>query len=661
MNRKILLVPFVILLSSCGNEAQKIDDGGAEPPLPSMERQTNFMSELTASASIDAVQYYRNGIYINEKQPQYLTVYSQVESAAAVSDSSYSKAITQAAGVDESDRFHYNGEQIFLASNAHHETGSDSTTSDFLRILTRQDDNSLTKLSDTPIAINDKPQSISGLFVNEKEVSVITHAYYDVYSAFFDVFLPYDRQFSLSIFDASNLTQPQLTQQLTIDGHIISSRQIDNKIYLVSTFSPNVHTLIEEDVLSRSDEVIFKAINDLSIDDLTPHYTDSNGIERALIDIGSCLLPTLATEQDGYNGLVILSVIDTQSPDNINSTCVNADAQGIYVSKDSVYIYGSQSQTLGHDIQSVIHKFDITTTTTDYRASAVIAGHFGFSNSHLRFNEKDDFLTVVSTRFDSNYVPTHQLAVFKDVGTQTLDLVGQLPNAQQPEAIGKPNEQIYAVRYFNNKAYIVTFLRTDPLYVIDLSIPKSPKLEGALEIPGYSAYLHPISDDLLLGIGQNVRLGAGDNDLPEVEVGAQVSLFDISNPQAPTLLGSQVYEDSYTPVEFNYHALSYIDRGDGTHSIALPMDTWSRTMQNYSAIWQHHSSLELLEINDKGNVATLNKVGAVAVNNSSLTHYYNNNDARSVLTGDNVYYIQGNRVYHSLWSMPDNISGPFPP
>ena len=63
-------------------------------------------------------------------------------------------------------------------------------------------------------------------------------------------------------------------------------------------------------------------------------------------------------------------------------------------------------------------------------------------------------------------------------------------------------EQIYAVRFLGDTGYVVTFRQTDPLYVIDLSDPANPTLQGELKIPGYSAYLHPIDETHLLGIGQ---------------------------------------------------------------------------------------------------------------------------------------------------------------
>ena len=123
----------------------------------------------------------------------------------------------------------------------------------------------------------------------------------------------------------------------------------------------------------------------------------------------------------------------------------------------------------------------------------------GGGQSQLRLSENDEFLRVVTTDYsDSN--PVHRLSILSEQGGE-LSNIATLPNESQPEAIGKPGEDVYAVRFTNDKAYIVTFERTDPLYVIDLTDNAQPEIIGSLEIPGYSSYLHPLSNNYLLGIG----------------------------------------------------------------------------------------------------------------------------------------------------------------
>ena len=85
-----------------------------------------------------------------------------------------------------------------------------------------------------------------------------------------------------------------------------------------------------------------------------------------------------------------------------------------------------------------------------------------------------------------------------------MRVVASLPNDNAPNELGKPNEDIRAVRYFGDTAYMVTFEQIDPLYVIDVSNPILQVVTGELEMPGYSSYLHPINDNFILRIGQNV-------------------------------------------------------------------------------------------------------------------------------------------------------------
>ena len=85
--------------------------------------------------------------------------------------------------------------------------------------------------------------------------------------------------------------------------------------------------------------------------------------------------------------------------------------------------------------------------------------------------------------------------------------------------------------------YVVTFRQIDPLYTVDLSLPERPRVLGELKIPGYSAYLHPIGEDLLLGVGQD----ATEEGRP---TGTQLSLFDVSDlrkPDAPAHRASSAW------------------------------------------------------------------------------------------------------------------------
>jgi len=108
------------------------------------------------------------------------------------------------------------------------------------------------------------------------------------------------------------------------------------------------------------------------------------------------------------------------------------------------------------------------------------------------------------------------------------------------------DQRVYAVRYVEDTAYVVTFRRVDPLHVVDLSDPANPEETGTLELPGYSTYLHPIDGDTILGIGEE------DGNVKAV-------LFDVSDPENPTVADSQVYDKRYSAVSDTHHAF-LVDR-----------------------------------------------------------------------------------------------------
>ena len=108
-------------------------------------------------------------------------------------------------------------------------------------------------------------------------------------------------------------------------------------------------------------------------------------------------------------------------------------------------------------------------------------------------------------------------------------------------------ERIYATRFIGNRGYLVTFRQTDPFYVLDLSIPTLPRMTGELKIPGYSAYLEPLSETRILGVGRE----AGS---------VKIAIFDVSNPANPTEKAKYLLKDSWTEVEGNHHAFLRDDK-----------------------------------------------------------------------------------------------------
>ena len=142
---------------------------------------------------------------------------------------------------------------------------------------------------------------------------------------------------------------------------------------------------------------------------------------------------------------------------------------------------------------------------------------------------------------------------------------GVLAPVGQVSGLGQ-GEQIYSVRFDGNTGYVVTYQQVDPLYTIDLSDPTAPKVVGQLDLQGYSAYLQPLGGGLLLGVGQDVSTTTNE------PTGAQIELFDVSNPASPQLLAkSSLGAGSSTQVTYDHHAFLW---WPGTNLAVLPVQIY---------------------------------------------------------------------------------------
>jgi hypothetical protein len=121
------------------------------------------------------------------------------------------------------------------------------------------------------------------------------------------------------------------------------------------------------------------------------------------------------------------------------------------------------------------------------------------------------------------------------------------------------------VHFAGPRAYVVTFRRTDPLYVIDLANPAQPRVTGELEMPGFSDYLFPLADGRLLGIGREA------SNIGFVS-GVKIALFDVADPAQPRLLDSRVLGErgSSSALDYSRHGINLLAQGDGVR-IALPV------------------------------------------------------------------------------------------
>ena len=214
-------------------------------------------------------------------------------------------------------------------------------------------------------------------------------------------------------------------------------------------------------------------------------------------------------------------------------------------------------------MKTYIHKFDITDTTrTRYLASGEVDG---FLLNQFAMSEHESNLRIASTN-----VPTWWWWGNPQTSESRVDVLGQSGNELQiigtVGGLGE-GEQIFAVRFQGDVGYVVTFRQTDPLYTVDLSDPTNPSVVGELKILGYSSYLHPMGDGLLMGIGQ-------DADENGRVTGSQVSIFDVSDLANPQRIQQLTFASGYSEAEYDHRAFLHWAPSGLT---VLPVQWWEYT------------------------------------------------------------------------------------
>ena len=170
-----------------------------------------------------------------------------------------------------------------------------------------------------------------------------------------------------------------------------------------------------------------------------------------------------------------------------------------------------------------------------------------------------------------NETSTTRLTLLRESGD------GLFAETAHVDNIGEPGERLYAVRYTGNRAYLVTFRVTDPLYVFDLSDPFVPVKAGELHIQGYSDYLQPLSDTRLLGIGKDAVADVASTHFGGRGAwyqGVKLSLFDVADPSKPAELSSVIIGKRGTGTDaiMDHHAVTFLPAApDRPARLALPI------------------------------------------------------------------------------------------
>ncbi|HHC09290.1 MAG TPA: benzoate transporter [Actinobacteria bacterium] len=373
--------------------------------------------------------------------------------------------------------------------------------------------------------------------------------------------------------DVTDPSTMAVVRTLTMDGVVLAARLVDGTARIVIGSGPTgfVWEYPEGGGLRaerEATEANRRLVEESTLENWVPWYVfeDHRAGTTSEGPLLGCDQVAHPEEFSGLSMLTILTVDLREGLDPGSGVGLLADGDTVYASATNLYVATSPwmvrplaepMHRRGESPTTKIHMFDITDPeTARYVASGQVEGTL---LSQWSMDEYEGTLRVVVTDEDpwwgSSDVPDSSVVTLRRIGDR-LAQVGSVGG------LGK-GERVQAVRFVEDRGYVVTFRRVDPLYVVDLSDPTDPRVAGELKITGYSAYLHPIGDHLLLGVGQDATEEGRT-------LGTQVAVFDVSDPTAPRRLAKLTFDGANSEVEWDHRAFLWWDG-----LAVLPMQRWS--------------------------------------------------------------------------------------
>jgi hypothetical protein len=283
-----------------------------------------------------------------------------------------------------------------------------------------------------------------------------------------------------------------------------------------------------------------------------------------------------------------------------------------------------------------IHRFALDGATTTYTGSGRVDGTL---LGQFALDAHDGVVRVAATRGQWNrwwstdpQPPVTQLVTL--AGDTSLEVQGSVDGIA-------PNERLWSVRFTDTEAYLVTFQNTDPLWTIDLSDVKNPRILGELHVPGVSTYIHPLGDHLL-----TIGLGGTDEGLDWGTT--QLSMFNIADRTQPTLesslqlsAGSAQDGWQYSSSEATYEHKAFTYWGP-LAQVAVPLSTW-RWDENGG--YEYRTELILAHAEEGQALSIDARIDHSSFFNGARDEWYDYRDVRrSIFMGDFIYAISDKGV-----------------
>lgn len=460
------------------------------------------------------------------------------------SDDRYSVTNVQVEGIDEADIIKTDGEYIYLlAQNKLNIVGASNGNLEASKVF---------DIEGSPIA----------MYINDNILSVVSSNI--VYPVFYES-SDFDSRFWQStlanrvyMFDISNKSDIELERRVEISGYYSNSRMFNNTIYIVSNHGINLYDRVTAEEASK----------------LLPLVIDSLGDSASTIETACNNVYAMNEKSKNFINVVAIPLDSVDS--SVKSNVILGDASGIYMSYENLYLTSSQydynscstfNKAMGlcdgfnneSTYSTEIYKLAVEGTRINFVSSGSVPGTI---LNQFSMDEFEENFRIVTTQNISNRW-TSEIFNSLYVLNSNLEITGKVLNIAK-------GERIYSVRFMGEKAYVVTFKAVDPLFVFDLSEPSKPKITGELKLPGFSDYLHPISENLLLGVGKEATKISSDWALQR---GLKVGLFNVSDPNNPELIDFTIIGDrgSSSAVSYDHRAFLYDEQNS---LVIMPADIY---------------------------------------------------------------------------------------
>jgi hypothetical protein len=396
------------------------------------------------------------------------------------------------------------------------------------------------------------------------------------------------RKLKIAVLDISDMEEPALIREIYFSGSYLNSRRIESAVHSVIVFpEPGIGGIeywpeelqcqtYGRDAYSRPDTeyteeeltAMFEALKQTNrktilgsdISDWLPSIKDIRYVDGKPQTtegiLGDCADYYVSWQEDGRHFVSVAS-LDMDGENAVHSTTIVGRPGAVYASHSSIYI-ASRHQEYGGmfwfyapeaKIQeaSTVHKFTLINEppSSAYKGSGVVKGKV---LNQFSMDEYVGFFRIATTTGHLPGPDVHStISILKDNGKR-LDVAGQIDGIA-------PSEDIRSARFDGDRGFIVTFKKTDPLFVFDLSDPYNPSTAGELKIPGYSTYMHRMDDSHLLTIGYDTE-AMGDFAWFQ---GIMLQIFDVSEKKSPGLLYKEVIgtRGSTSDAATNHLAFNY--------------------------------------------------------------------------------------------------------